>query len=122
MNPDSFIPFYGNDFLQACEGQPDYVTVAYFRAIWHFWHHNHCAGLRDDSEFLRRLCRADKDSWPEIMEFVFDNDKQFTLNGDGLWIQTRAVSEWDKSKAKHEAAVARGKMGGFHAHKKKGKR
>lgn len=121
MNPDSFIPFYGNDFLQACEGQPDFVIVGYFRAIWHFWHHSHCVGLKDDSEFLRRLCRIEKDHWSEAMEFIFDNEKQFTLNENGLWIQTRAVEEWNKSKERHEAAVRRGKMGGYHAHKRKAK-
>ena len=107
MNPDSFIPFYGNDFLQAVEGQPDYIAMGYFRVIWHFWNHNHCRGLRDDQDFLRRLARVERDAWPEAMSFIFDNEKQFTLGEDGLWYQSRAVTEWNKSLDSYRAKVAR---------------
>ena len=111
MNPDSFIPFYGNDFNQAIEGQPDSIAIGYWRAIWHFWHHNHCSGLKDDDEFLRRLCRIDKGEWEQAKEFIFDNEKQFTLNENGLWVQTRAVKEWIKSKDKLEKLSSRGLKG-----------
>ena len=111
MNPDSFIPFYGNDFNQAVEGQPDYIAMGYWRAIWYYWHVTHCRGLKDDQEFLRRLIRVDKDQWKAASEFIFDNEKQFTLDGNGVWHQGRAAVEWVKSKEKYEMLSKRGTDG-----------
>jgi uncharacterized protein YdaU (DUF1376 family) len=111
MKPDSNMPFYGNDFLAAVEGHSDGVFRAYVCAIWHYWHNNHCKGLPNDVEYLRKICRRDKDEWPDIYAVVFDNDKFFVFGEDGLWHQKRAEEEWAKSKAKYEGCSIRGKAG-----------
>lgn len=103
------MPFYWPDFWHAVEGFSDSAIVAYQRALSHYWHHNHCRGLQDDDEFLRRLCRIEKSEWQKIKQIVFDNDKFFTMDGDGLWHQKRAQEEWIKSSAKYDAAVKGGR-------------
>lgn len=110
MKPDSFIPFYGDDFFQAVEGLEDLIVVAYLRAIWHYWSHNHCAGLRDDQEFLRRLCRVDRSDWERVASVIFDNGKFFTMGEDGLWHQKRAAQVWAESTEKYNKAVARSQL------------
>lgn len=111
MHPDAFIPFYGNDFLQAMDGHEDKVVVAYLRAIWHYWHHTHCKGLLDDEEFLRRLCRVEREDWDHVKGVLFDNNKFFTQDADFMWHQKRAEEEWRKSVAKYDAQVKRGRAG-----------
>lgn len=111
MHPDAFIPFYGNDYFQAVEGHDELIAIAYLRAIWYYWHQNHCKGLRDDDEFLRRLCRVEKDQWERVRAIIFDNEKFFTQDAEFLWHQKRAEEEWRKSVEKYDAAVNRGKAG-----------
>ena len=107
MKPDSYMPLYGNDLFQAIEGLSDTIGLAYIRVIWYYWHHNHCRGLRDESEFLRRLCRIEKDEWTEATAILFDNDKFFTLGEDGLWHQKRTDQEWQSSVNKYQKQCAR---------------
>ncbi len=110
-NPDAFIPFYGDKFFQAVKGHADHISMGYLRAIWFYWSHTHCEGLKDNSEFLRKVCEIEKDQWDEAISIIFDNDKFFVLGQDGMWHQATAAEYWKASKAKYEAAVARGKAG-----------
>lgn len=115
-NLEAFMPFYGDDYFTAVAGWPEKAAQSYLRAIWHYWKHEQCKGLRNEDEYLRRVCQCDKDDWEEVRGYVFDNDKAFTLDADpdrdSQWQQGRAQREYDASKAKYESAVRRGKMGG----------
>lgn len=108
--PDSYMPYYGNDFEAATKGFSPSTKWAYLCAIWHYWHHTHCAGLPDDNESLRRICEVEMIDWGRIKGQVF-NSPFFTLT-DGVWHQSRSreiYTKWDKAyKAKVEAlALAR---------------
>jgi len=105
MNPDAFIPFYGDEFFQAVKGQPDHIALGYMKCIWHHWSHMHCRGLRDDQEFLRKICEIDREQWPDSMAVIFDNDKFFTLGEDGMWYQKRACELWREAKANYDRKV-----------------
>lgn len=111
MKPDEFMPFYGNRFFQAVEGQPDHVVTAYMRALWFYWHHAHGGGIRDDEAFLRRLTRATDETWDEVRAFVFDSEDGFYLAADGKWHQTFAGELWHETEAKYNAAVESGLRG-----------
>ncbi len=105
MNPDSYIPFYALEFWQAVEGQPDYIVVGYLRAITHYWMHSHCKGLRDDSEYLRKLCRIDPSDWETAQGVIFDNERFFTLGEGGMWQQKRARELWRDTKSAYDRRV-----------------
>lgn len=105
MNPDAYMPFYGNDFFQAIEGHSDSIGIAYQRCIWYYWHQTHCEGLKNDSEFLRRLCRCERPDWELMESVIFDNEKFFTLGEDGMWHQKRASQEWQKSVEKYLRSI-----------------
>ena len=111
MKPDAYMRFYWNEFWSAVEGQSDQTIIAYLRAISHYYHHNHCVGLKDDSEFLRKLCRVDKAEWGEVCAIIFDNDRFFTQDANGLWQQKRAQEEWLKSVEHYDKAIKRAKLG-----------
>jgi uncharacterized protein YdaU (DUF1376 family) len=109
MKPDAFMPFYGNDFFQAVQGHTDSVAASYLRAIWYYWSHNHCKGLEDNDEFLRRVCYCDKEHWSYVRGVLFDNDHFFSQDVNGRWHQKRAEEEWNKSESSYARAVAGGK-------------
>ena len=91
-----YIPFSGVEFLAAVEGQEDYIIVAYIRLISYYWHHNHCEGLRNDSEFLRKICRIDKAYWEHAQTIICDNQHFFHLDTQtDLWHQKRCQKEWE---------------------------
>jgi uncharacterized protein YdaU (DUF1376 family) len=119
MKPDAYMPVYWNEFWMAVEGLPDSIIVAYQRCFSYYYHHNHCRGLPDDNEFLRKLCRCDKSDWEYVRGTIFNNDRFFTQDRDGLWHQKRTEQEWNKSKEKYEKAVTRAKAGARGRWKKK---
>ncbi len=104
MHPSAYMPLYGNDFFSAVEGRTASVAVAYLRALWHYWHHYHCAGLPPDSDYLRRVCHADKDDWPSVEPVVFG--KLFFQDTHGLWQQKRAQHEYAKALASYTKRLA----------------
>ncbi len=104
------MPMYWNEFWQAVEGQPDFVIVGYQRALAYYWHHNHCVGLRDNDEALRKVCRIDREQWEECSSIIFGE----FFNRDeetGLWHQKRARAEYVKAEINYNAQVLRGKKG-----------
>lgn len=111
MKPDAFMRMYWNEFWQAVQGLDNDTIVAYERAFTFYYHHSHCAGLRDDDEYLRRLCQSDKSKWQEIRDVVFDNDKFMTQDANGLWHQKRTEEEWNKAVENYATAVKRANTG-----------
>lgn len=108
MNPDSYMPFYGNDFFQAMRGRKAFIKIAYLELIWYYWSHEHCKGLEDDTEFLQGIAGLKDDEWAIAMPVIFDNDHFFTQDSEGRWHQRRAEAEWIKSREKYAAAVKGG--------------
>jgi Protein of unknown function (DUF1376) len=111
LKPDAYIPLYPRDFFDAIEGYSDAVGLGYLRAICHYWTHTHCKGLLNDSEYLRKICRIDMSGWVAAMGIIFDNNHFFTLGEDGLWHQSRASSEWEKSSEAYRNKTSRAKAG-----------
>ncbi len=105
MNPDAFMPLYGNDLLGAVAGLENDILGAYIRLLWHYWSVNHCEGLADDHERWRKVAGVSLERWSEIDEVLFG--EFFKLSG-GLWHQKRAREEHAKVKAKYDRAVANG--------------
>jgi uncharacterized protein YdaU (DUF1376 family) len=98
MKPDIYMPFYWFDFWQAVKGWPYPAIVGYQKALTHYWFHENCDGLKNDSGFLRKICELDKEEWTECMELIFDNRKFFVLDKrTKLWKQKRADEEWAKA-------------------------
>ncbi len=118
MNPDVYMPMFWSDFWQAVKGWPDAAVVGYLKALTHYWFHLHCAGLPDDSDKLRRICECDKADWDEVCGLVFDNDKFFKQDANGLWRQKRADKEWKFCEEKTKANKLRA-VNGANAMKKK---
>lgn len=100
---------YWNEFWAAVEGQSNDVIVAYQRAMSYQYHHNHGKSLKDDDEFLRRICRTEKSEWHEVRDVIFSNDKFFIQDEDGDWYQKRVLEEWQNAEIDYSKAVAGGK-------------
>lgn len=109
--PDQHMPMFWPEFWLAVEGHPDVVTVGYLRALSFYWHHEHCEGLRNDDEYLRKICRIDRECWPEAKAVIFDNDRFFVMDVDGLWRQKRADEEWSKAVNNYKTCVKRAHAG-----------
>ena len=115
MKPDAFMPVHWPEFWQAVEGLSPVIIVAYLRAMSYYWHHNGCKGLHNDSEFLRNLCRCDREDWGSVFGILFDNGGNFFKQENGLWHQKRCRHEYTHAqnlmdKRKHQtekATVAR---------------
>ena len=107
------MPMYWVDFWMAVEGQSDTIVVAYMRGLSFYWHHNHCVGLKDDSEFLRKVFRIEKDEWPNVQEILLDGNHFFRLDPvTNLWHQDRCRAEWERQVASYNAQQARAIAGG----------
>ena len=109
MNPDAYIPLYGNDFNAAIRGHPSCVGIGYWRALWHYWHHAHCAGIKNDDGFMQRVCELNDAEWLLAQGVIFGDF--FQLGEDGLWHQGRAAEEWAKSVEKYKAVKKRANDG-----------
>lgn len=111
MKPDSYMPFDGNKFFEAVAGFPDDTSMAYLKLCWHYWHHLHARGLPDDAEYLRRAAQVDRGDWNRVRDSLFDNDKYFTQDADGLWHQKFTEELWKDAEAAYRLAVKRGRAG-----------
>jgi uncharacterized protein YdaU (DUF1376 family) len=107
MRPDEYIKLT-KDFFQAVHGKPAYVKAGYLSALCYYRFHNHCQGLENDSEFLRKVCDITPAEWREGFNIIFDNEFFFTLDVDGLWQQKRAKEDYEEDRGKYWKAVARG--------------
>ena len=98
--PDAYMRWYWGEFWGAVHGLNDREIVAYQRCISFYYHQIHATGIKDDERFLRGLCNASEKSdedWQEIRDAIFDNDRFFCQDGNGLWHQKRASEEWRKA-------------------------
>jgi uncharacterized protein YdaU (DUF1376 family) len=109
MNLDIYMPFYGPNFLTATAGFSRGVKGSYLNCLLHYWFHEHCKGLKNNDEFLRRLCECDREEWDETRDALFTGTKFFVLGADELWHQKFADENWERSKAIYESKVAAGK-------------
>jgi uncharacterized protein YdaU (DUF1376 family) len=91
MAPDQYMPFFGMEFFQATEGYPDSYVAGYLRAIWHYWTHSHCAGLDDNDDYLRKLCRIDGVEWVQAKPILFG---RFFHKEGGKWHQKKCKEIW----------------------------
>jgi uncharacterized protein YdaU (DUF1376 family) len=113
FKPDSYMPFYGNDFFQGVKGMNIEIKMAYLEAIWYYWSVNNCRGLRNDEDFLRSICGLEgKSIWPAAFQTLFDDHEFFTLGADDKWHQKRAYAEYQKSKVHYDQRVNAGKKRG----------
>jgi hypothetical protein len=103
--PDTWMPLYGNDLFVATRGHPPYCCLAYIKAIWYYWHHNHCRGLKNDDYYLRGICECELIHWEEVRNMVFDNQDFFTLDESGLWRQKRTDVEWEFAQNRYNRAM-----------------
>jgi uncharacterized protein YdaU (DUF1376 family) len=111
VKPDAYMPFYGSKFQQAVKGLPAHVALGYLWLLIYNWEHLHCAGLKDDKEYLRRIAEIDKADWQEFFETIFDNGQFFCLGADDLWHQKNQDEQWAKAMEKYEAVLDRAKKG-----------
>ena len=111
MRPDNYIRFRPGDFFPAVAGQPSHIKWGYWNAIVHYRCHNHCRGLEDNDDFLRRLCEIEKDQWEHAKQIIFDNDQFFTLDENGLWHQKCAFMDYAEDLESYNRAVRRSEIG-----------
>jgi hypothetical protein len=109
-SPDSYIKFDGNVFFQAVRGLPPYIAIGYLAAIWYYVHHNHCKGLKDNDDFLRRLCEIVPEQWPEARRVIFD-DNVFFVKQKGLWHQKRARADYNQAEFEYNKKRKAGQSG-----------
>jgi uncharacterized protein YdaU (DUF1376 family) len=106
MTPDLYIPLDFRKFLEAVEGMPDSWAIGYLRALCHYWGHEHCEGLRNDSEYLRRLFRISPEDWVNAEPVFFDGDNFFYLDlENNKWHQKRMKKDWDERAALYAKRV-----------------
>ena len=89
MKPDAYMPFYGNDLIQATERLSDAAFRAYVKAIWNYWSDTHATGLPDNDRMLYQIC-GKPDGWDEVKAEIFGGNGYFFLGEDEKWHQKRA--------------------------------
>ena len=109
MKLDLYMPFFGRDFFNALEGLRECVVSGYLRALWYYWSHSHCSGLRDDRDFLRSICHISEADWTYAEPIIFG--ELFHLDNDHLWQQNRCREEYEKSNNLYEARKGAGIVG-----------
>lgn len=107
MKPDSYMPYYGNDFDGATKGLRREVKFSYLSACWHYWYQTHCSGLPNDDEYLRLVCECSETDWARTRGMIFG--PLFTLSDDGRWHQKRTRELYDEAVFAYEKRVANAK-------------
>ena len=119
-SPDSYVKYSPGDFAIAMAGQSPQIKWAYWACIVHYRCHNHCKGLENNDKYLRRLCEVETDEdWLTAKGLIFDNDKCFTLDENGLWQQIRAQLDYLDDRKRLEKWQKRGRAGANGRWKKK---
>lgn len=94
------MPLFGKEYQVAMRGQPCCVRAAYMDALIYYWFHTKTSGLKNDAEFLRRICDVDNNEWMIVVKVLFNNNEFFTLDENGDWQQKRAQELWVEMSAK----------------------
>lgn len=95
------------EFEMAVKGQPASIKWGYWAALSHYRCHNHCRGLEDDDNFLRRLCEMENGEWETAKPIIFGGFFQLDVNN--LWQHARAAEDYREDCATYERNVKRGK-------------
>lgn len=109
-SPDTYLKFFGDEYFRAVSAYSNHVQLGYLKALWYYRSHNHCKGLENDSEQLRRICEIEKEHWPESEKVIFGNEF-FTLDENGLWQQIRAQIDYAEDCLKLNKWKRRGEAG-----------
>ncbi len=109
-SPDTYLKFCGDEYFRAVSAYSNHVQLGYLKALWYYRSHNHCKGLENDSEQLRRICEIEKENWTESEKVIFGSEF-FTLDENGLWQQIRAQIDYAEDKLKLEKWKRRGLAG-----------
>ena len=88
------MPYYGSDFEGAMKGYTPITKWSYLCALWHYWHHTHCAGLPDDDTYLMTICECQIADWSRVKAAIFCG-KPFFYQDGGKWHQTKAAQTWE---------------------------
>jgi hypothetical protein len=108
LNPEIWMPFYGQDFDRSTKGWDGALRWSYLMAIWAYWL-GKCEGLTTDDLILRNICECQLDAWARTKPMIFGNKFQLI---DGLWHNDRAAElrgdAVECMKSIHARAVAGG--------------
>lgn len=107
MRPDSYIRFEPGPYFAAVEGHSSDIKWGYWKAIAYYRCHNHCRGLENNDDFLRRLCEIDKDKWEHAKSIIFGGGEFFSMDENGLWHQKKAEMDWMEDVQSYEMRVRR---------------
>lgn len=108
MHPDKFIKYRPMDFEMAAKGHPAFVKWGYIVALCYYRCHNHCKGLEDDDEFLRKICEIEKEDWIKSKPIIFGG--YFQLDTNGLWQHAIAFEDYKEDCDTYEKAVLKGRF------------
>lgn len=109
--PDSYMPMDWPKFWMAVKGWPEVAIIGYQFALTYYWFHNHCKGLRDDSNFLRSVCERSELDWDICCSHIFDNQDFFKQDSNGMWQQKRAKEDWTNVMKGYEKKRDAGALG-----------
>ena len=119
-SPDTYLKFCGDEYFRAVSAYSNHVQLGYLKALWYYRSHNHCKGLENNSEYLRRICEIEKEHWPESEKVIFGSEF-FTLDENGLWQQIRAQIDYAEDCDKLKRFIARSAAGNAARWKRKKK-
>lgn len=110
MRPDQFIKCRPMEFEMAVKGKPTFIKWAYWVLLCHYRCHNHCKGLEDDDESLRKLCEIEnKEEWLKAKPIIFGGF--FSLDINGLWQNAVAAEDYREDCSTYDKFVRRGNAG-----------
>ena len=121
MHPDEKFVIDVPAWKRTTEGWRGDIAYAYLCALINYKCNHHCKGLENNSELIRRICCIDsKEEWDEhIFHFIFDNQKHFIMDENGLWQQEFCTQIYEEELKTREKAIRRGKLGAKIRWKKK---
>lgn len=105
--PDQYIQYRPRDFEIAAKGHPAHVKWGYVVALCYYRCHNHCKGLDDDDEFLRKICEIEREDWEKSKTIIFGGF--FQLDTNGLWQHAVAFQDYQEDCHAYERAIIKSK-------------
>lgn len=101
---DAYMPYYGKEFEAATKGYKKVIKWCYLTALWHYWHHTHCAGIPDNDDYQRNVCELEGDPlWEQVKPVVFG---VFFKLDNGLWHQKRMLEIFNHVQGVYKKRVA----------------
>lgn len=101
---DAYMPYYGKEFEAATKGYKKVIKWCYLTALWHYWHHTHCAGIPDNDDYQRNVCELEGDPmWEQIKPIIFG---VFFKLDSGMWHQKRMLEIFNHVQGVYKKRVA----------------